>query len=114
MKLRDELTKALVYAVEHYPAHGSYRGHLTEEEYNEIKKRGFEVNGQLIEIKGPQFLKEGHLYNPFTCSFDKEKEQCMLDNDVIIISDISEMKKLVFSKLGNDFVKSHILGDKYE
>ena len=38
MKLRDELTKALVYAVEHYPAQGSYRGHLTEEEYNEIKK----------------------------------------------------------------------------
>lgn len=74
----------------------------------------FEVNGQLIEIKGPQFLKEGHLYNPFTCSFDKEKEQCMLDNDVIIISDISKMKEFVFSKLGNDFVKEHILGDKYE
>lgn len=74
----------------------------------------FEVNGQLIEIKGPQFLKEGHLYNPFTGSFDKEKEQCMLDNDVIIISDISEMKKLVFSKLGNDFVKEHILRNKYE
>ena len=72
------------------------------------------VNGQLIEIKGPQFLKEDHLYNPFTGSFDKEKEQCMLDNDVIIISDISEMKKLVFSKLGNDFVKEHILRNKYE
>lgn len=54
------------------------------------------------------------LYNPFTCSFDKEKEQCMLDNDVIIVSDISEMKKLVFSKLWNDFVKEHILRDIYE
>ena len=48
MKLREELTKALVYAVEHYPAHGSYRGHLTEEEYNEIKKRGFEIDTMSI------------------------------------------------------------------
>ena len=48
MKLRDELTKALVYAVEHYPAQGSYCGRLTEEEYNEIKKRGFEIDTMSI------------------------------------------------------------------
>ena len=52
MKLRDGLTKALVYAVEHYPAHGSYRGHLTEEEYNEIKKRGFEIDTMSIFMDG--------------------------------------------------------------
>lgn len=49
----------------------------------------FEVNGQLIEIKGNQFLKEdGTWCNPYDHSLDKlfeAKHQCALANNVKIL-----------------------------
>lgn len=81
------------------------------EYYKENKKHtyevDFEIGQKLIEIKGPQFFKDSHLYNPFTESFEKEKEQCMLENNVVIISDISKEKRFVFEKFGNDFIECH-------
>jgi hypothetical protein len=43
MKLRKELAEKLRFAVDHWPCSASYRGHLSEEEFNEIEKRGFEI-----------------------------------------------------------------------
>ncbi len=43
MKLRKELAEKLRYAVEHSPMSASYKGRFTQEEYEEIIKRGFEI-----------------------------------------------------------------------
>jgi hypothetical protein len=67
----------------------------------------FEVDGTLIEIKGPQFFNnEGHLINPWTGEVLLEKEQCMANNSVVIISDIRNYKKEVLSNFGKDFIKN--------
>lgn len=43
MKLRKELAEKLRYAVEHSPVSAPYKGRFTQEEYEEIIKRGFEI-----------------------------------------------------------------------
>lgn len=43
MKLRKELAEKLRYVVEHSPMSASYKGRFTQEEYDEIIKRGFEI-----------------------------------------------------------------------
>ena len=49
-----------------------------------------------ISIKGKQFFKDGHLYNPFTKKFLTEYENLLKDNNVKIISDCS--KYIEYSK----------------
>lgn len=52
----------------------------------------FRVNGQLIEIKGSHFFENGKMINPFDRSLDdlyEAKHQCMLENNVKIITDFS-------------------------
>lgn len=69
----------------------------------------FIVNDCLVEIKGPQFLNEKRqIINPFTKELEIEKTECMLANNVLIISDISKYKYFVESKLGKGFVKAHV------
>lgn len=70
----------------------------------------FEVNGQLIEIKGDHFFdKNNNLINPFDRSQDnvyKAKHKCMLEHNVSILK-YSEMKEIidfVIDKYTNDFV----------
>ena len=52
MKLRKELAEKLRWAVEHSPCGASYKGRFTQEEYEEIKKRGFEIYTQSIYMDG--------------------------------------------------------------
>ena len=51
----------------------------------------FQHKNQLIEIKGKWFFNaNGELYNPFNKQLAKEKFQCMIDNHVKIITDVSK------------------------
>lgn len=52
MKLRDELTQVLIKAAEKRPWRSYYKGHLTEEEFKEIEKRGFELDAMSIYMDG--------------------------------------------------------------
>lgn len=70
----------------------------------------FIVDGELIEIKGPQFLKDGTLKNPFTNDTHIQDEfaakyDVMKQNNVKVISDITEMKQFVDRKYTSDYVK---------
>lgn len=56
----------------------------------------FKVGNTFIEIKGKQFFKDGHLYNPYTKEFLPDYEQLLKDNNVIIISDCE--KYIEYSK----------------
>lgn len=62
----------------------------------------FCVNGELIEIKG------GHLLNYMKRinTLDHAKYECMIANNVKIISDISEYQKLFEQDFGKDFIRS--------
>lgn len=57
------------------------------------------VDGQILEIKGPQFFNEnGELQNPFNHLLDekcKAKQKCMLENNVqvLLYEDIKKMKE---------------------
>ena len=65
----------------------------------------FEVNETLYEIKGPQFFNEaGHLINPWNGEVLLEKEQCMKDNNVVIVTDIKNYRKVVLDYFGKDFI----------
>lgn len=51
----------------------------------------FLCNDKLIEIKGNWFFNDkGQLYNPYNKELNLDKQQCMIDNNVEIITDISE------------------------
>lgn len=62
----------------------------------------FCVDGELIEIKG------GHLLNYMKRinTLDHAKYECMIANNVKIISDISEYQKLFEQDFGKDFIRS--------
>lgn len=69
----------------------------------------FLVDDKIYEIKGPQFFKDdGTMCNPFDHSLDglfEAKHQCMLQNNVTIITDISIYKDNVDRILTKDFVQ---------
>lgn len=72
----------------------------------------FIVNGTFIEIKGGHLLdSDGHITNPFCRVIDdaemkrlKEKQKCMDDNGVIVISDIDVYRNYVHIKYGEDYI----------
>lgn len=68
----------------------------------------FLVDDEIYEIKGPQFFKDdGTMCNPFDHSLDslfESKHQCMIKNNVKIITDISMYKDSVEKLLSKDFV----------
>lgn len=68
----------------------------------------FKVGNTFIEIKGKQFFKEGHLYNPYTKEFLTEYEQLLRDNNVMVISDCEKYIEYSKKKYGTnvfDFFK---------
>lgn len=71
----------------------------------------FEIDGVYYEIKGSQYLKDGNLYfpykedNEFRQRLWTEKNNCMIQNKVQIISDIDEIKNIVDNKFEKDFVE---------
>lgn len=73
----------------------------------------FLYNGDLIEIKGGQFIKDGHLINPYDRELDglyESKQNCMKCNNVKLITDISFAKEYVDKKYTQDFVKLFRVG----
>ena len=58
----------------------------------------FMINDKLYEVKGNHLLKDGKLYNPFSKTFDVDKQKCIDDNNITIIS-FKEIKNL------NEFFK---------
>ena len=68
----------------------------------------FDINGNLYEIKGKQFLKEdGTWQNPYDHSQDEfyeAKHQCALKNGVNIIYDFDKYEKFVNEKYTKDYV----------
>lgn len=70
----------------------------------------FRVENKLIEIKGGQFIdKTGNWKNPYEQSLNElyeAKHQCLVNNQVEIITDCSEQLQYVKNKYGNDFVKN--------
>lgn len=71
----------------------------------------FEIENQLIEIKGNQFLKEdGSWRNPNDSSLDElyeAKHQCALKNNVTILysKDCQKYFEYVHQKYGRDYIK---------
>ena len=88
-------------------------------EFEGQKKRyvpDFEVNGELQEIKGLHFFENGDqngkMINPYDRKQDSRyeaKHQCMIKNNVKIITDYSEYIKYVESNYGIDFFTNHKL-----
>ena len=67
----------------------------------------FKVNGEIQEIKGPQFFKDGKMINPFDETMNamyEAKHQCMLKNNVKIITDCSKYLDYVNEKYTKDFL----------
>lgn len=77
---------------------------------NKTYNPDFEIDGELFEIKGPQFVKEdGSWQCPYDHSLDnlyEEKHQCALKNNVHIISlqEIQPIIEWVDKKYTKDFV----------
>lgn len=72
----------------------------------------FELNGDVIEIKGTHFFEgkdiNKRMINPFGRSQDdlfEAKHQCMIRNNIKIITDCSEFISYVYKKYGNDYIK---------
>ena len=68
----------------------------------------FKINEQYIEIKGLQFFENknpnGKMINPYDRTEDDKYEskfQCMIDNNVLIITDTNKYKQYVINKYGN-------------
>lgn len=67
----------------------------------------FKVNDEIQEIKGLQFFKDGKMINPYNRSQDElyeAKHQCMIKNNVKIITDYSEYLDYVTEKYTSNFL----------
>lgn len=65
-------------------------------------------DGELVEIKGKHFLKNGTLVNPYDKEQDglySAKYKCMIDNGVKILTDVSFAIEYVRDKYTKDYVK---------
>lgn len=82
--------------------HKEHIEYIDKDSIKHIYTPDFKVNNIFIEIKGKQFFKEGHLYNPFTKKFLTEYESLLKDNNVKIISDCSEYIKYSKEKYGSN------------
>ena len=68
----------------------------------------FLVETEIYEIKGPQFFKDGKMINPYDPSLNdlyEAKHQCMIKNNIKIITDCTEYIDYVNQKYGNDYLK---------
>ena len=71
----------------------------------------FKVGNRLIELKGLQFFKDknvnGPMVNPYNHALDalyEAKHQCMMANNVDIITDCSEYENYVAQTYGRDYI----------
>lgn len=46
----------------------------------------FLVNGENVEVKGDQFIRDGFLYNPYSGEILEEKTRCMKENRVKVVT----------------------------
>lgn len=82
-----------------------------EYEYNNSKHvyhPDFLVETEIYEIKGPQFFKDGKMINPYDPSLNdlyEAKHQCIIKNNIKIITDCTEYIDYVNQKYGNDYLK---------
>lgn len=68
----------------------------------------FRVNGELVELKGKQFFKDGVLINPYDSEQDglyKAKFECMKLHKVKIITEIKKYKEYVKNQYGEKFIE---------
>ncbi len=73
----------------------------------------FLINEQYIEIKGKQFFNEKHeLINPYNNTKDYAKYECMIKNNVKIISD--EEIKPILDYINKKYGKNYLKQFKYE
>jgi len=81
-------------------------------EKNGVIKRyipDFKVKGRYVEIKSPFLIKDNHLWDPFEKRFNIEKEQCMIKNNVYVMT---EDKYNIFvnwfkKHYDNEFILNH-------
>ena len=83
-------------------------------EYNGEERKyfcDFKVNNEYQEIKGLQFFENkdinGKMINPFDRTQDElyeAKHQCMIKNNIKIITDYSEYENYIIEKYTNDFI----------
>lgn len=78
-------------------------------EVNGVEKKyipDFKVEGTYVEIKGPHLIKDGHLWNPFDKCFMPEKERCIIENHVVILTknDYTQYVDWFIEKYGTDFI----------
>lgn len=68
----------------------------------------FNIKGRYVEIKGPQFFKENHLWDPFSKTFLCEKEKCMIENNVYILGESQYMifVNWLYKHYGQSFINS--------
>jgi len=73
----------------------------------------FLVESEYIEIKGLQFFDKQNPLNKMVCPYDHKldnqyeaKHQCMIQNNVIIITNILQYQNYVNEKYGNDYIES--------
>lgn len=82
-----------------------------EYEYNNNKHiyhPDFLIDSEIYEIKGPQFFKDGKMINPYDSSLNdlfEAKHQCMIKNNIKIITDCTEYINYVNQKYGNNYLK---------
>lgn len=72
----------------------------------------FKVNGVFIEIKGEHFFKEGKMICPYDRKSDglyEAKHQCMLANNIKIITDCSMYLSYIDDKYGKYYLKQFII-----
>lgn len=74
----------------------------------------FDIDGQLIEIKGNQYIKDDSLYNPYGEKDQSRaiaKDKCLKDNKVKLITStlIKPAIDYVRNKYGRDFHKNFII-----
>ena len=69
----------------------------------------FLVNNILTEIKGPQFIKNERMINPYDSNMNdlfNAKYKCMLENNVNIITDCKKYLNYVNEKYGKSYIKN--------
>ena len=83
-------------------------------EYNFLGKKhryfpDFDIKGKMVEIKGSHFINEESVFcNPFDSSLDglfAAKQQCALNNNVEIITNVEECLNFLDSKYGKTWKK---------
>ena len=76
----------------------------------------FIVEGRYVEIKGSHLFNNGKLVDFYHQGFSKEqldeKTKCMLNNNVLLITDVTKQLKYVTYKYGRNYMKRFKIKEK--